>query len=312
MPFKKACNFLMAECNLLQAPQKVYLGHHLESTRWDLVKPRASDIVISTAYKSGTTWTQAILANLIFKDEKNFPRPPLEMFHWVDMRIPPIESLNELEEQTHRRVLKSHLPATALPIYKEIKYVVVGRDPRDVFMSLYNHWGSFTSSVMEKFNSFPEQKLPPLPEDLNKTFEDWITKGSFPWEEDGYPFWSFFYHIQTWWELRHLPNVYFLHYADLKRDISGEIRKLADFCEIEIVEEDLQTICSNVSFEHMKANSSTYLGEGVNRVFQEGGNSFLHKGVNGRWRDNLDEKSLEVFNKVLHKFPADLIDWVCR
>src|SRR5436190_8369392 len=50
------------------APERTreYRNHHLDSTRWDAVNPRDDDIVITTAYKAGTTWTQRIVAGLVF------------------------------------------------------------------------------------------------------------------------------------------------------------------------------------------------------------------------------------------------------
>ena len=42
----------------LPVMNRVYQNHHLDSTRWDLYKPRPDDIIITTAYKAGTTWTQ--------------------------------------------------------------------------------------------------------------------------------------------------------------------------------------------------------------------------------------------------------------
>lgn len=41
---------------------RTYQTHHLDSTRWDAFVPRDDDIVITTAYKAGTTWTQRIVA----------------------------------------------------------------------------------------------------------------------------------------------------------------------------------------------------------------------------------------------------------
>ena len=37
---------------------KTYESHHFDSEAWSVVKPRPDDIVIATAYKSGTTWMQ--------------------------------------------------------------------------------------------------------------------------------------------------------------------------------------------------------------------------------------------------------------
>src|SRR5690348_10669670 len=121
-----------------------YRNHHLDSTRWDRFNARDDDIVITTAYKAGTTWTQRIVAGLVF-DGKALPAPLGELSPWIDARfIDPIETvLERVEAQRHRRFLKSHLAADGLRYFPEAKYIVVGRDTRDVFMSLFNHYSSY-------------------------------------------------------------------------------------------------------------------------------------------------------------------------
>ena len=59
---------------MLNLPQRthIYQNHHFDSTRWDYFESRDEDIVIATSYKAGTTWTQAIVAHLLFPDG-NFP-----------------------------------------------------------------------------------------------------------------------------------------------------------------------------------------------------------------------------------------------
>ncbi len=62
-------------------------NHHFDSTIWNDFRFRDDDIVISTYAKSGTTWTQQIVAQLLFG-----PDPDLEvaqMSPWLDLRIPP-------------------------------------------------------------------------------------------------------------------------------------------------------------------------------------------------------------------------------
>ena len=49
-----------------------------------------------------------------------------------------------IEAQEHQRFLKSHLPFDALPYDPAVRYVYVGRDTRDVFMSAFNHYSAYT------------------------------------------------------------------------------------------------------------------------------------------------------------------------
>ena len=127
----------------------------MDSTRWRYFERRAGDIVISTSYKAGTTWMQTIVANLLFPNG-DCPLPAQEMSPWIDTRIVPLENvLNQLAEQDGRRFMKTHLPLDGLPYWEDVQYVVVGRDPRDVFMSLLNHWGNHTPEFYSLINSTP-------------------------------------------------------------------------------------------------------------------------------------------------------------
>src|SRR5947199_9292067 len=94
-------------------PQRTreYRNHHLDSTRWDGFVPRDDDIVVTTAYKAGTTWTQRIVAALVFGG-RPLPASLGELSPWIDARFfEPIEPMLErVEAQRHRRFVKSHLP----------------------------------------------------------------------------------------------------------------------------------------------------------------------------------------------------------
>src|SRR5215813_10967927 len=82
---------------------------YLDSTVWNDVKFRADDIVIATYAKSGTTWMQQIVCQLIFNGTEGLNVP--ELSPWVDLRLSPKEiRLAALEEQAYRRFMKTHLP----------------------------------------------------------------------------------------------------------------------------------------------------------------------------------------------------------
>src|SRR6188768_4164149 len=94
------------------ARTRVYRNHHLDSSRWEQVTFRPDDILISTSYKAGTTWTQRIVSLLLFGPGP-LPAPLFALSPWIDARFMPIPLdviVNGIEAQTHRRFLKSHLP----------------------------------------------------------------------------------------------------------------------------------------------------------------------------------------------------------
>ena len=104
-------------------------NHHFDSTIWNDLNFRDDDIVISTYAKSGTTWVQQIIAQLLFNGKEGLE--VAEMSAWLDLRIPPKEvKLPIVEAQTHRRFLKTHLPVDALVFSNKAKYIYIGRDGR--------------------------------------------------------------------------------------------------------------------------------------------------------------------------------------
>ena len=62
-------------------------NHHFDSTVWNDFAFRDDDIVIGTYAKSGTTWTQQIIAQLIFVGAEGLD--VAGMSPWVDLRVPP-------------------------------------------------------------------------------------------------------------------------------------------------------------------------------------------------------------------------------
>jgi aryl sulfotransferase len=264
-------------------------NHHFDSTIWNDFAFRDDDIVIATYAKSGTTWTQQIVAQLLFDGAEGLE--VAEMSPWLDLRVPQKDvKLAALEAQTHRRFLKTHLPVDALVLSPKAKYIYIGRDGRDVVWSMYNHHASANDLWYQVLNDTPGRVGPPIgrpPASVRDYFVEWL-------EQDGHPFWPFWENVRSWWEVRHLPNVMLLHYADLKADMAGGIRRIADFLGIPIDEERWPAILEHCSFDYMKAHAerSVPLG-GI--IFEGGAQSFIHKGTNGRWRDVLTPDDIRAY-----------------
>jgi aryl sulfotransferase len=183
------------------------------------------------------------------------------------------------------------------------KYVYVSRDARDVFMSLWNHYTNMTDETIMLFNTLGGRvgdEFPPAPDDIHEFWRDWMTKGWFEWEGDGYPYWSHLYNVQSWWDYRHLPNIQLVHYADMLADTEGEIRRLAEFLEIDVPEDRWPGIVEAISFDAMKSKGELY-APGGGSFWRGGAETFLHKGTNGRWREVLDDDELKLYDAACER-----------
>lgn len=283
-------------------PQRlhVYQNHTLDSTRWDTFRPRDDDIVIATPYKSGTTWMQEIVLHLVFIGREIPYRE--EVSPWLDTRFSPLaEALSQLENQRHRRFIKTHLALDGLPYYPQVKYIVVGRDPRDVFMSMWNHYTGFADEWLERrldVAGWVGDPMPLPPDDIHDFWRDWIARGWFAWEQEGYPFWGNMHHLQSWWDYRHLPNILLVHFADLLADTPGQIRRIADFLDITGSDEQISQIALATSLTAMRTRALEHEGQKPDapKVFVDGARTFFHKGTNGRWKDVLTEAELAQYD----------------
>ncbi len=295
-----------------QVPERTreYRNHHLDSTRWDSVVPRDDDVVITTAYKAGTTWTQRIVAALILGEG---PVELRSVSPWIDARfMGPLEPMVEsIEAQRHRRFLKSHLALDGLRFFPNTKYIVVGRDTRDVFMSFWNHYSSYTDLAYELFNDAqrPGPELPRAPATPRELWPRWIAEGWFEWEPDGWPFWSHHHHLATWWAARDLPNIMFVHYGDLLADTASEMRRIAAFLEIDIEEEMWPSLVALVGIDAMRSEARGD-DDPSSMIFQGGAQRFFFKGTNGRWRDALTDDDLALYDTAASTLDPALRTWL--
>jgi aryl sulfotransferase len=289
----------------------IYQNHTLDTTRWEHYLPRADDIVIATPYKSGTTWTQMIVLHLIFQDLQT--RPVWEYSFWLDARFGPVdEVIQKLEQQEHRRFIKSHLPLDGLPYYSQTKYIVVARDARDVFMSLWNHHSNFTKELYAEINWNPGRvghPFPRCPEDIRDFWYQWITVGWFEWESEGYPYWSNMHHVQTWWDFKHLPNILLVHFNDLLGNLPGEIQRIADFLDITTTSEIVSGIADAVTFANVKQKAEQILPDA--KAWKGGAQTFFNQGTNGRWRAVLTDEDVELYAAaVARELTPDCAHWL--
>lgn len=285
-------------------PLQEYRHFIWDTRRWQGFEHRPGDIFVCTPPKCGTTWTQTIVAMLLFPDGE-LPAPVMELAPWLDARFYPLEeTLAALAAQPHRRSIKTHTAADGIPWWTDARYIVVGRDGRDAFMSFVNHIASMRPDKMEELiisaiaEGIEFEPLPPQ-DDIHEFFASWMAEG------------GLFQFLSSYWELRDEPNVLFVHYDDLKADLEKEVRRIADFLGITIDEARIPGILERCSFAWMKTNSDR-IGD-LGQLFVGGGESFFFKGTNGRWRDVLTDAELELYDRRSREMlPADLKAWLDR
>ncbi len=261
---------------------------HMDSRVWDRFAFRPGDVVVASYAKSGTTWVQQIVAQLIHGGADRVAVN--ELSPWLDYRLTPPEALGRLEAQAHRRVVKTHLPLDALTLSHQARYLYVARDGRDVLLSLHHHHRHGNDLWYRMLGEGEGGAIMPRPDpDVRRYFRTWL-------EEDGAPFWPYFSHVASWWAARDLPNVRLLHYADLQADLPGQVRAIAAFLGLPLDEAQLPSILDHCSFDYMQANADLVAPLG-GRIFDGGARTFVNRGETGRWRNVLQPADVAAYER---------------
>jgi hypothetical protein len=106
----------------------------------------------------------------------------------------------------------------------------VARDPKDTFVSAYHFMRA-------------EFMGPMTPSVAN--FLEYFFSPSFqfcPWAE----------FVAGYWNIRDRPNVLFLTYEDMKKDLRGTVRRIAEFLKVPLSESEVDAVVQRSSFDYMK------------------------------------------------------------
>ncbi|MEH6592955.1 MAG: sulfotransferase domain-containing protein [Halioglobus sp.] len=198
---------------------------------------RPSDIVVAPFGKSGTTWLQQIANTLRTHGDMDFDD--------ISRVCPWIETSTDLgldlsaEQKANPRVFKSHLDAGRIP--KGGHYIVACRNPQDAAFSMYK--------FMEGWILEPGAMS--ADDFIRGTF---IAPGNAPGSSGG-DYWT---HLASWWARRNDPDVLFMAYEHMKEDLTGTIRKVADFMGIELDDSLLSITEEHASLAFMQRHKDRF------------------------------------------------------
>jgi hypothetical protein len=227
----------------------------------------------------------------------------------------------DLEAQEHRRFIKTHTPLDGLPHDPSITYLCVARDPRDVALSMDNHLENmdlvafFTArdeaAARDGRVVEPVTPRPPRPDSLYERFWGWVDDDT-PTTRSGSSLLLTLRHLATFWDPPPELDVVMLHFDDLRTDLEGQMRTLADRLAIVVPEHRWPELVRAATFEQMRRRADQVAPDAPMGTWLDN-ESFFNRGTSGQWRDLLDAADLERYRARVEAIgPADLAAWVHR
>ena len=103
-------------------------------------------------------------------------------------------------------------------------------------------------------------------------------------------FGSWWDHVPEWWTHRDEPNVLFLKYEELKKDLPGNVKIIAEFLGCSVDEATIQKIAQATTFDSMRANTSLWKQQ-----------HFIRKGIVGDWKNHFTPAQSEALDALYIK-----------
>jgi hypothetical protein len=235
--------------------------------------PNATDIFISPFAKSGTTWTQQIVHSLRTRGDMDF-KEIMEVVPWLGMAYDLGVDIHA-PQKALPRAFKSHATWDNIP--KGARYIYSVRDPKDVVVSDYNFLGGWI---------FDKDAI-----SVDEFVEDQYLKSN--------PYWK---HIKSWWSQHNNPDVLFLCFEEMKRDLGATIRMIADFMHIELDDELFEIVSLHASFNFMKAHNDQFddhmIRDALNEKLRLPSNASSSKVKNGRVGDHKQHLSSDLIETI--------------
>jgi hypothetical protein len=198
------------------------------------------DVFVAAHVKSGTNWMMQIAHQLAFHGTGEYEHihsvvawPDVAMMGPMTHYAIPIEDPSVwMASPEQKRVIKTHFDFDWLPFSEEARYIIVIRDPKDVFVSSYFF---FVKNGPLSFSGFS----------VETWLEVFLTSGMGVWS-------SWPVNTASYWAQRHRPNVLIVPFKSMKQDLPGTVRRVAAFMNVTTSEQILDRVCDQASFGYMK------------------------------------------------------------
>lgn len=269
-----------------QKPTRRYAGKIADPNRWYEFAARPGDIVVSTPPKSGTTWTQGILA-LLLSGDPNVDAAITRIAPWIDITDNEQDArIAALNAQTCRRHVKTHTPLDGIPLRPELRYISVFRHPIDAHLSFRRHVENMTQDVLGDI----------YPPDIHEGFRIFLDGD----HRDGASLISIVDHFQSVLEVANLENVLCLHYADMTRDLEQAVHQIARHLSIQHPPTLMNKLVDAARFTNMKKNAERF-AVSAKEGFWRRDSDFFDSGTSEKWIGVLNDSDLAAYDAQLSK-----------
>ncbi|XP_078614504.1 sulfotransferase 1A1-like [Branchiostoma floridae x Branchiostoma japonicum] len=246
---------------------------------------RDDDVFVSAYAKSGTTWVQQIVSLLSTEGDLSevnkvpiFVRVP--WFETMDMSGTGEPLPKILKDAPSPRLLKTHLPYRLLP--KDAregtgKIIYCARNVKDVVVSWHK--------MREGFKFIPSGTF-------DENFQEFINP-----EQAAFGFWWDV--VPEYWRHKDDNNVLFLKFEDLKRDLRGNVVKIANFLGKTLSDQRIDEVVANCTFSAMKNNDATnFSRDEAFKDHRKDGFEFMRKGKVGDWKNSLSPEQSKILDDI--------------
>jgi len=307
-----------------------------ESDSWT----KEGDVIVSTGSKSGTNWMLYLVHQIRTRgNEERFPFVDVNLsIIWPDLIQTPGDSWSDqkprygtvtLPEYDNKplkdlwdhpeypfRIFKSHFgpqeTGGVIPIKKlaqrNVKVLAMSRNGLDVAASLVPFFDNHSEDFRKMWGGFPEKSSGDLAKDADVNMKNLLPGGLL-----GH---LYFKYVKEWWSLKDEPNVLLLHYADVKKDLSSTVKKVAEFVGVELTHEEHSKIVEKCSFAYMKERAREFDYElPLNTSFQGKimkPGTLIHKGTNGAGKVTFNQEQQVKWKDAEEKEFGDapgLLEW---
>lgn len=231
---------------------------------------RKNDVFICAYPASGTHWFWEMVC-MLFNKKAEYLTGTKEQ-DMMEFLLPEI-----FEKRPSPRVLNTHLRPKYLPekMVKEGKIILIVRNPKDVVVSNYRQTHGL--KVLGYEGSFP-------------SFYEMFLEGKIHYG-------SWFDYINDWMEVKEInPNLIVVSYEEAKKDLPSLISRLSKYLDLEHDEDLFKKIAELCSFNSMKANKESAIGQ-LDIWKKDSG--FFRSGKAGTWKNWLTVEQNERMDESL-------------